>query len=101
VEGGIDFCAGVYPKRYPKFVAGTVKVFPGTLAAPSPITTGSQLFRPSGVPVSQVTVGVNQEFWIALPPGQYVLEVGDPWLPVGVSIVPGATAREDIPGSCK
>ncbi len=100
MRGGIDFCAGVFPKAYPRFVAGTVKVFRGTLKSePASPSNGVQYVLP-GVAVARAKVGVNQEFQFILPPGDYVLDVGPPWSAVEVVVRPGATSVKDIPGGC-
>lgn len=100
VVGGIDFCAGVFPKVYPQFVAGTVKVYRGSLTTEPTSPSGSFRYVLPGVVVAQTKVGVNQEFRLILPPGEYVLAVPAPWSPVGVTVRPGATSVKDIPGLC-
>ncbi len=100
VAGGIDFCAGVLPKVYPRFVAGTVKVFRGSLTTEPTSPSGSFRYVLPGVVVAQTKVRVNQEFRFILPPGEYVLDVGAPWIPVEVAVRPGATSVTDIPGVC-
>ena len=100
VVGGIDFCAGVLPKVYPQFVAGTVKVYRGSLTTEPTSPPGSFRYVLPGVVVAQTKVRVNQEFRFILPPGEYVLEVPAPWIPVEVAVRPGATSVKDIPGVC-
>ena len=100
VVGGIDFCAGVFPKVYPRFVAGAVKVFRGSLTTEPTSPSGSFRYVLPGVVVAQTKVRVNQEFRFIVPPGEYVLDVGAPWIPVEVAVRPGATSVKDIPGLC-
>ena len=100
VVGGIDFCAGVFPKVYPQFVAGTVKVYRGSLTTEPTSPSGSFRYVLPGVMEARTKVRVNQEFRFILPPGEYVLDVGAPWIPVEVAVRPGATSVKDIPGAC-
>ena len=100
VVGGIDFCAGVLPKVYPRFVAGTVKVYRGSLTTEPTSPPGSFRYVLPGVVVAQAKVRVNQEFRFILPFGEYVLDVGAPWIPVEVAVRPGARSVKDIPGVC-
>ena len=100
IVGGIDFCAGVFPKVYPRFVAGTVKVFRGSLTTEPTSPSGSFRYVLPGVMEARTKVRVNQEFRFILPPGEYVLDVGAPWIPVEVAVRPGATSVKDIPGAC-
>lgn len=100
VVGGIDLCGGVIPKVHPQFEAGTVKVFRGSLTTEQASPPGSFQYVLPGVPVAQVKVRVNQEFRFFLPPGDYVLDVGAPWIPVEVAVRSGATSVNDIPGAC-
>jgi hypothetical protein len=100
VVGGIDLCGGVIPKVHPQFEAGTVKVFRGSLTTEPASPPGSFQYVLPGVPVAQVKVRVNQEFRFFLSPGDYVLDVGAPWIPVEVAVRSGATSVKDIPGAC-
>ena len=100
VVGGIAFCAGVLPEVYPRFVAGTVKVYRGSLTTEPTSPPGSFRYVLPGVVVAQTKVRVNQEFRFILPPGEYVLAVPAPWIPVEVAVRPGATSVKDIPGVC-
>lgn len=100
VVGGIDICGGVIPKVHVRFVAGRVEVFAGPLPVTPDSPPGSVPYPSSSSPLTTVTVGVNQEFRLVLPPGQYVLVVGAPWVPVPVLVRAGTTVRKDIPGEC-
>lgn len=100
LEGGIDFCGGVFPKVYPRFVAGTVEVYRGELAIEQESPPGSFKYIFPGAPITQEKVKVNQEFRFLLPPGQYVLDVPAPWSPVAVVVRAGAVLTKDIPGTC-
>lgn len=99
IIGGISFCAGVVPKVYPRFVAGTVVVLRGSMSsvAVSPGVTRTVLPQ---VEVASEKVGTNQEFRFVLAPASYVLSAGAPWAPVAVRVQSGKTAWRTIPGLC-
>ena len=100
VVGGIDFCGGVFPKAYPRFVAGTVKAYRGELTVKQESPPGSFEYVFPGSPIAQERVKVNEEFRFFLPPGQYVLDVPAPWSPVGVTVQAGVVSTKDISGTC-
>lgn len=100
VVGGIAFCGGVFPKAYPRFVAGAVKVYRGELTVKQESPPGSFEYVFPGAPIAQERVKVNQEFRFFLLPGQYVLDVPAPWIPVAVTVQAGEVSTKDISGEC-
>ncbi len=98
--GGIDLCGGVIPKVHPQFEAGTVKVYRGALTTRQVSPSGSFQYVLPKAQVAIEKVKVNQEFRFFLPPGDYVLDVGAPWIPVGVAVRSGTTTLTEIPGVC-
>ena len=100
VVGGIDFCAGVLPKVYPRFVAGTGVFLRGSMSS-VPVSPGVTRTLLPQVEVSSEKVGTNQEFRLVLAPGSYVLSAVAPWAPVAVRVRAGETSWRTIPGGYK
>jgi hypothetical protein len=105
VTGGIDPCEGVVIPGGPSYAGGTVVVLQGSIEWQATGPGTSALVLPTHVVASQ-SVGVNQTYSFALPPGSYVLVAHFPppanVAPfVSLTVTAGTAQSANIPNMCK